>query len=120
MIDCLPTGLSYAPAFCSIPSIRPLETNPDLPLQRDGGGYHNKRRQRRRSKNKLSKPSPITPIPNLYPRIAPRNKFALMRSPGSKPRISVQGGFTLIEALVALLLSAVATGVITDTLTGIL
>ena len=43
-----------------------------------------------------------------------------MHSPGSKPRISVQGGFTLIEALVALLLSAVATGVITDTLTGVL
>jgi type II secretory pathway pseudopilin PulG len=43
-----------------------------------------------------------------------------MHSPGSKPRISVPGGFTLIEALVALLLSAVATGVITDTLTGVL
>jgi len=43
-----------------------------------------------------------------------------MLSPGSKLRISVQGGFTLIEAMVALLLSAVATGVITDTLTGVL
>jgi type II secretory pathway pseudopilin PulG len=32
----------------------------------------------------------------------------------------VQGGFTLIEALVGLLLAAVATGVITDTLTGLL
>ena len=43
-----------------------------------------------------------------------------MPSPGSKPRLSAQGGFTLVEALVALLLSAVATGVITDTLTGVL
>ena len=43
-----------------------------------------------------------------------------MRSPGSKPRINVEGGFTLIEALVALLLSAVTTGVITDSLTGVL
>jgi type II secretory pathway pseudopilin PulG len=32
----------------------------------------------------------------------------------------VRGGFTLIEALVGLLLAAVATGVITDTLTGVL
>lgn len=32
----------------------------------------------------------------------------------------MQGGFTLVEALVALLLSAVATEVITDTLTGVL
>jgi type II secretory pathway pseudopilin PulG len=43
-----------------------------------------------------------------------------MRLPDSKRRIRGQGGFTLIEALVALLLAAVATGVITDTLTGVL
>jgi hypothetical protein len=43
-----------------------------------------------------------------------------MPSRGSKPRISAQGGFTLIEALLALLLSAVGTGVISDMLTGIL
>ena len=43
-----------------------------------------------------------------------------MPSRGSKPRINAQGGFTLIEALLALLLSAVGTGVISDMLTGIL
>jgi Tfp pilus assembly protein PilV len=41
-----------------------------------------------------------------------------MRLPGSKRRFS--GGFTLIEALVALLLAAVAVGVVSDTLTGVL
>ena len=43
-----------------------------------------------------------------------------MRLTGSKHRISAQRGFTLIEALVSLLLAAVATGVVTDTLTGVL
>ena len=43
-----------------------------------------------------------------------------MRLAGSKHRISAQRGFTLIEALVGLLLAAVATGVVTDTLTGVL
>src|SRR6202049_802422 len=41
-----------------------------------------------------------------------------MRSPGLKRR--VMGGFTLVEALLALLLGGVATGIISDTLTGIL
>ena len=41
-----------------------------------------------------------------------------MRSPGLKRRVI--GGFTLVEALLALLLGAVATGIISDTLTGIL
>jgi hypothetical protein len=37
-----------------------------------------------------------------------------------KSRINAQSGFTFLEALVGLLLAAVATGTITDTLTGIL
>jgi type II secretory pathway pseudopilin PulG len=41
-----------------------------------------------------------------------------MRSPGLKRRVI--GGFTLVEALLALLLGGVATGIISDTLTGIL
>src|ERR1700692_1122984 len=41
-----------------------------------------------------------------------------MRSPALKRR--ALGGFTLVEALLALLLAAVATGIISDTLTGIL
>ncbi|MBV8142687.1 MAG: hypothetical protein JO279_00365 [Verrucomicrobia bacterium] len=40
--------------------------------------------------------------------------------PESRPRISAQSGFTLLEALVGLLLAAVATATIADTLTGIL
>ena len=41
-----------------------------------------------------------------------------MLSPGSKHR--VMAGFTLVEALLALLLAGVGTGIISDTLTGIL
>jgi type II secretory pathway component PulJ len=41
-----------------------------------------------------------------------------MRSPALKRR--ALGGFTLVEALLALLLAAVGTGIISDTLTGIL
>ena len=41
-----------------------------------------------------------------------------MRSPALKLR--ALGGFTLVEALLALLLAAVGTGIISDTLTGIL
>ena len=41
-----------------------------------------------------------------------------MRSPGLKRRS--MGGFTLVEALLALVLAAVGTGIISDTLTGIL
>ena len=43
-----------------------------------------------------------------------------MRSPGLKIRKSSQGGFTLLEALVGLLLAAVASGTIADTIVGIL
>ena len=41
-----------------------------------------------------------------------------MRSPGLKRR--ALGGFTLVESLLAMMLAAVATGIISDTLTGIL
>ena len=41
-----------------------------------------------------------------------------MRSPGLKRR--ALGGFTLVESLLAIMLAAVATGIISDTLTGIL
>ncbi|MBV9298422.1 MAG: hypothetical protein JO066_05545 [Verrucomicrobia bacterium] len=43
-----------------------------------------------------------------------------MRLVESKSRINAQSGFTLPEALIGLLLAAVATGTITETLTGIL
>jgi type II secretory pathway pseudopilin PulG len=42
-----------------------------------------------------------------------------MRAPGLKRRVAV-GGFTLVESLLALVLTAVGTGIISDTLTGIL
>ena len=43
-----------------------------------------------------------------------------MFSTGSKTRRSTQGGFTLIEALVGMLLAAVAAGTTADTIVGIL
>jgi type II secretory pathway pseudopilin PulG len=43
-----------------------------------------------------------------------------MRSTGSKARLASQGGFTLVEALIGIMLTAVAVGAISDTLTGIL
>ncbi|HEY1476654.1 MAG TPA: prepilin-type N-terminal cleavage/methylation domain-containing protein, partial [Chthoniobacterales bacterium] len=43
-----------------------------------------------------------------------------MRSVGLKARKGEQGGFTLLEALVGLLLAAVASGTIADTIVGIL
>ena len=43
-----------------------------------------------------------------------------MRSLGLKARKAAQGGFTLLEALVGLLLAAVASGTIADTMVGIL
>jgi type II secretory pathway pseudopilin PulG len=43
-----------------------------------------------------------------------------MRSTGSKGKLASQGGFTLVEALIGIMLTAVAVGAISDTLTGIL
>jgi type II secretory pathway pseudopilin PulG len=43
-----------------------------------------------------------------------------MRSAGSKVRRASQGGFTLVEALIGIVVTAVAVGAISDTLTGLL
>ena len=43
-----------------------------------------------------------------------------MRSAESKVSLASQGGFTLVEALIGIVLTAVAVGAISDTLTGIL
>jgi type II secretory pathway pseudopilin PulG len=43
-----------------------------------------------------------------------------MRSTGSKVSLASQGGFTLVEALIGIMLTAITIGAISDTLTGIL